>query len=56
MTEPVPNPAAADDDVPWARRKAAEPATARNRRHVPDLPAWDPLPPGELLVRRHARD
>jgi hypothetical protein len=50
------NPVAADDDLPWARRKVAEPATARNRRQVADLPAWDPLPPGEIFVRRHARD
>jgi len=45
------------EDVPWARPKVtARPATARNRQQVPDLPAWDPLPPGEVFVRRHARD
>jgi hypothetical protein len=53
MTAPTP----AGDDVPWATRKVpAQPATARNRQQVPDLPSWDPLPPGEVFVRRHARD
>jgi hypothetical protein len=45
------------DDVPWASRKApAQPATTRSRQQLPGLPSWDPLPPGEVFVRRHARD
>jgi len=41
--------------VPWARQttaRAAERATARLRRSVLSLPEWDPLPPGEAVVRR----
>jgi len=50
-----PTPTAAD--VPWARQAApTEPATTRSRRLVRDLPSWDPLPPGEVLVNRHRRD
>ena len=51
-------PAAADEDVPWARQNTShKPLTGRSRRHLRDLPAWDPLPPGEILVqRRHRAD
>jgi hypothetical protein len=56
----VPAPAGPDAaaDVPWAQQAAkAQPrATSRARRTVRDLPAWDPLPPGEILVNRHRRD
>jgi|KBSSwiStaDraftv2_1062776.scaffolds.fasta_scaffold284228_2 hypothetical protein len=40
--------------VPWARQPSAkvEPATKRIRRPVENLPEWEPLPPGEILVRR----
>ncbi len=40
--------------VPWARQPiSADPrATQRIRRMVDGLPAWDPLPPGEILVQR----
>ncbi|MDW8810552.1 hypothetical protein P1P68_38585, partial [Streptomyces scabiei] len=37
-------------------RPAADPVTRRLRRTVTDLPAWDPLPPGEQLVRRPSGD
>ena len=38
----------------WARRPATagERVTARARRLVEGLPDWEPLPPGESLVRR----
>jgi hypothetical protein len=53
----TPFPAPPGDDLPWARRTVpARPATTRFRQVVRDLPSWDPLPPGELLVRRHSRD
>ncbi|MGK5682174.1 hypothetical protein [Actinoplanes sp. URMC 104] len=49
-------PAAAAEDVPWARQsKPHERVTGRSRRHVRGLPGWDPLPPGEMLVQRHHR-
>jgi hypothetical protein len=49
-------PTAAADDVPWARQSSAhEPLTGRSRRHLRDLPGWDPLPPGEILVQRRHR-
>lgn len=31
---------------------AAAPTTDRERRIAGELPDWEPLPPGELLVRR----
>ncbi|MGW6690604.1 hypothetical protein [Streptomyces sp. NPDC054961] len=38
---------------PWARQpEATGPSTARLRRIVEGLPDWEPLPPGEILVRR----
>jgi hypothetical protein len=44
--------------VPWALQTGAptERATGRRRQMVQGLPAWDPLPPGEMLVQRHRRD
>ncbi|MFZ3493646.1 hypothetical protein ACODT5_10545 [Streptomyces sp. 5.8] len=38
----------------WARQSTAaeEAATARLRRIVEGLPDWEPLPPGEIVVRR----
>lgn len=50
-------PVIADGTVPWAQQAAApqERQTKRERRMVRDLPAWEPLPPGEMLVRRHQR-
>lgn len=40
----------------WARPAppAQERVTARARKMVENLPAWEPLPPGEILVRRRA--
>ncbi len=40
--------------APWARQEpsAADRATTRARRYVEDLPSWEPLPPGEINVRR----
>jgi len=47
---------AADEEVPWARQSSAlEPLTGRSRRHLRNLPGWDPLPPGEILVQRRHR-
>lgn len=48
------NDPSADPPVPWARRPvaASAPATGRTRRMVDGLPAWEPLPPGEILVQR----
>lgn len=42
----------------WARRPsaAAERVTQRQRNMVEGLPDWEPLPPGEILVRRHLKD
>lgn len=44
--------------VPWARQPAtpAKPATGRFRRMVDTLPDWEPLPPGEILVRRRGHE
>ncbi len=43
--------------VLWARQRATgnAPVTPRTRRIVPGLPAWEPLPPGEIAVRRHGQ-
>lgn len=40
--------------TPWARQtgRTEERTTPRARRMVQGLPGWEPLPPGELLVRR----
>ena len=49
-------PEAADEDVPWARQGTShKPLTGRSRRHLRNLPGWDPLPPGEILVQRRHR-
>jgi hypothetical protein len=60
MTQPVvpSQPAPSDAAVPWARQAAPQQprATSRVRRMVTGLPAWDPLPPGEIFVQRHRRD
>ncbi|GEC05765.1 hypothetical protein SSP24_34200 [Streptomyces spinoverrucosus] len=39
---------------PWgaSRRPAGERATSRVRKIAEGLPDWEPLPPGETLVRR----
>jgi hypothetical protein len=45
---------AAATAMPWAHQGGATEnrATTRARRMVEGLPGWEPLPPGELLVRR----
>lgn len=52
-----PGATAAPAAVPWARQVApTQPrATARSRSLVRSLPSWDPLPPGEILVRRRGK-
>lgn len=54
MTIPIPNDQAGAANVPWARQPSAPTtrATSRARRVVTDLPPWEPLPPGEILVQR----
>ncbi|WP_372348843.1 hypothetical protein [Streptomyces sp. KL116D] len=66
MSHPTPPPPGRQPgDSPWARRPAAadspwaatgrpagERVTNRARRVVDGLPAWEPLPPGETVVRR----
>ncbi|MFI2712208.1 hypothetical protein ACH495_18995 [Micromonospora sp. NPDC018662] len=44
-------------DVPWARRPIApsQRSTDRVRRIAEGLPDWEPMPPGELVVRRPDR-
>lgn len=39
---------------PWGatRKPAGERATSRVRKVVEGLPDWEPLPPGETVVRR----
>ncbi|MEU5000823.1 hypothetical protein [Streptomyces sp. NPDC021622] len=41
-------------DSPWAasHRPSGERVTTRLRRVVEGLPDWEPLPPGETVVRR----
>jgi hypothetical protein len=41
----------------WARQSAPaqQRVTARVRNLVESLPDWEPLPPGEILVRRRQR-
>ena len=44
--------------APWTTGRGSDTgrATSRLRRPVRDLPSWDPLPPGEILVNRTERD
>ncbi|MFE6837028.1 hypothetical protein ACFVFI_19625 [Streptomyces sp. NPDC057705] len=48
----------APEPLPWARQPTAaeETTTARLRRIVEGLPDWEPLPPGEIVVRRGGND
>ena len=41
----------------WARQSVPQQqrVTARVRHQVEGLPDWEPLPPGEILVRRPQR-
>lgn len=45
---------ASGGDSPWgaARGRAGERVTSRVRKVVEGLPDWEPLPPGEIVVRR----
>lgn len=45
---------ASGGDSPWAatRRPGGARVTSRVRKVAEGLPDWDPLPPGETLVRR----
>jgi len=54
MTTPSNNGAPVVASVPWARQPSVpvKRATARNRNVIRDLPDWEPMPPGEILVRR----
>ncbi|SCE65051.1 hypothetical protein GA0070558_101315 [Micromonospora haikouensis] len=45
----------APEPRPWARPASPPPATDRRRQVVEELPDWEPLPPGEILVRRPHR-
>ena len=38
-----------------ARRSSDKPQTSRERKIAGDLPDWEPLPPGELVVQRTRR-
>lgn len=46
--------AGAPGATPWARQTARteERTTPRARKMVQGLPGWEPLPPGEIVVRR----
>jgi hypothetical protein len=47
-------PGGEESTSPWAavRRPQQERVTSRQRQVVEGLPDWEPLPPGETLVRR----
>jgi hypothetical protein len=49
-----PTDAAPPATTPWAQQsvEAESRATRRARRIVEGLPAWEPLPPGEITVNR----
>ncbi|MFE4538975.1 hypothetical protein ACFRKB_28540 [Streptomyces scopuliridis] len=53
-SQPAPSPAAS----PWASAPARpkERVTSRLRKVVEGLPEWEPLPPGEMTVRRPKKD
>ena len=50
----APNGSAPAEVTPWARQPSTPVtrATSRSRTVVTDLPGWEPLPPGEILVHR----
>jgi len=51
---PVPDWGGGAGSTPWgaSRQPAGERVTSRVRKVVEGLPDWEPLPPGETLVRR----
>ena len=48
---PVPDNVVVQRSV-LARRSSDKPQTSRQRKVAGDLPDWEPLPPGELVVHR----
>jgi len=62
MTQPAATGRAGPDGsaviVPWARQPSVPVSrkTGRVRLVVNTLPDWEPLPPGEILVRRPERE
>ncbi|MFI6418994.1 hypothetical protein ACIBG6_16525 [Streptomyces sp. NPDC050842] len=53
--DPPPGPVRrSGSEVPWAAQGAGpvDRSTGRHRHVVEGLPDWEPLPPGETLVRR----
>jgi hypothetical protein len=56
MTTGIPtghSPSALGESL-WARQQTPteQRVTARVRKMVEELPSWDPMPPGEIVVRR----
>jgi hypothetical protein len=45
---------ASNGSTPWGRQTGAseERVTSRQRRMAEGLPSWEPLPPGEVVIRR----
>jgi hypothetical protein len=56
VTDPTPAPG--DAALPWAYQpgRKVERVTDRKRAIVGNLPAWEPLPPGEIQVRRRREE
>lgn len=52
----IPTARRSGGDVPWGSTghggASEERVTNRARRMVEGLPGWEPLPPGEILIRR----
>jgi hypothetical protein len=56
--KPTPWAAKAGGDTPWALKQGPVKSrtTARLRKTIDGLPAWEPTPPGEIHVQRGGRD
>jgi len=56
VTAPTPPPS--DAALPWAYQPArkVDRVTERRRKIIGDLPDWEPLPPGEIQVRRRREE
>ena len=50
--EPVDSGVVVSRNVLHSSAARSAPTTSRERRIAGDLPDWEPLPPGELFVRR----
>lgn len=51
----IPSARRSGGDMPWARQNGGaseDRVTSRVRRMAEGLPSWEPLPPGEILIRR----